>query len=100
MTDDSPDLVASTGVNDQSSPWTGLLQSALQTGISVGGNALQSVLAQQTPEAQTPGTPTRTATAAAPGGSAPAAAGNSKTWLWLMAGAVVALIAWLVLVRE
>ena len=48
-TTDTPDLVASTGVNDANSPWNGLLVTALQSGLQAGTTALTSALQSQTP---------------------------------------------------
>jgi len=46
---DTPDLVASTGINDSSSPWNSLLGGLLQTGVNIGNSELQNALGLQTP---------------------------------------------------
>jgi hypothetical protein len=91
--DDSntPDLIASTGNSDASSPWNGLLQTALQGGLSVGTTALNNALGKQTPLVQT-GTiaPNQTSPA---GQVTPTAARNGALWLLIaLSAAGVALI--------
>ena len=82
----SPDLVASTGVND---PWSVWGSGLLQTAESLAPTALQAALGGQTPVAAP--------SSSAPGqsgakGVAPAAGSSSKTYL-IIAGVVVAVIA-------
>lgn len=82
----SPDLLASTGVNDPGTPWgVGLLQTALQGGITLGQAALQD----QTPVKQNNGTP---ATPVVVGTATPAAptsdSGKYVLWGLIIAGAV------------
>jgi hypothetical protein len=95
MADDnsSVDLMASTGVNDASSPWNGLLQTALQTGVHVGQDELNKALNLQTPLPVSAGAP----------GQAPAAAAPAKSttnYLPWIIGAVVLLVAAFFFVRE
>src|SRR6266404_26771 len=98
FTTDSPDLLASTGLNDPNSPWN--LNGLLQTGINFGNQELQAALASQTP-----------LTAPTSGNGAPAsqtpvvgnafsnvAPGKATSWttvvVWV---AVVALVGWVLL---
>lgn len=95
MADNSPpvDLVASTGVNDSSSPWYGgFLQTALQTGVHIGQDELNRALNLQTPLTVSAGAPGQ-----APAAGAPAKSTNYLPWI---IGAVVVLVAAFFFVRE
>jgi hypothetical protein len=85
---DNPDLLASTGNNDSSSPWNGLLQTALQGGLSIGETALSHALGTQTPLTPTGNAPQdRTS----PAGQAGVVTSNSGVWL-LIAASVAAVV--------
>lgn len=73
-----PDLIASTGLNDSSSPWNGLLATALQSGVSIGDDALRNALGLQTPVRQASGAPTVQAPPA-PAAAVPAPGGGLTT---------------------
>lgn len=93
-----PDLVANTGINDQGSVWySGLLQTALDTGVQAGQAAITRALGSQTPVAQT----TAPATAASPlaaGSAGQSAASNPM--IWAIVAGVVLVVGWLVMSRE
>src|SRR5579862_592682 len=93
----APDLLASTGLNDPTSPWN--INGLLQTGINFGTSELQAALQQQTPlSVSANGTP------ASQGGPAPGAPSAAKAlmpaskWgtyiLWI---AALALVGWVFL---
>lgn len=93
MEDDQnpPDLIANTGNNDTSSPWAGLLQS----GLSIGGNALTAALTRQTPvSGPSLGLPSQPASPPAPS-NVPSSGGGST--MWIIGGIVLAAIAWFAL---
>lgn len=92
----SPDLLASTGLNDPNSPWNlnGLLQTGLQYGLNAGQDALDAAIGAQTPlSAPTAGNGTPNNAPAPAAASAPA---KSKWPLYLGIGAALALLAWII----
>ena len=98
----TPDLLASTGLNDPNSPWNlnGLLQTALQTGVNAGQDALQRALGQQTPLSASatngPGAPANPPGPASPF-DAPLAKISSKWPVYVLWVAALALVAWVLL---
>ena len=91
-TTDTPDLLASTGINDPNSIWG--LDGLLQTGVNIGNEALQQALRNQTP--LTAASYGNGVPASAPAAQAPAPSVAGKWALWVMWGAVIALVLWVV----
>lgn len=93
----TPDLLASTGLNDPNSPWNlnGLLQTGLQYGLNAGQDALDAAIGAQTPLTATAtagnGTPANPPTV----GNAIIGPGKSKWPIYLGVGAALALLAWI-----
>lgn len=88
-----PDLLASTGVNDASSPWNGLLQSALSVGSNAATTAIDQALGAQTP---IKGVSNGNGGPANP--SSPSVLpGMTKSYLpWIIGAVVVAAIVWFI----
>lgn len=89
----APDLIASTGTNDPNSPWNGLLQTALTDATQIGSSALQKALNAQTPLTNpTNGNGVPVSGVGTPAGPSSA---SHKYLPWILGGAIVAVIAWL-----
>src|ERR1051326_1994326 len=86
----TPDLVASTGINDPSSPWGGLLQTALTTGVSLGTDALTNALSLQTPvTAPSSSAPGQSGAPAVGAVKVAPAAASHNSLPWIIGGAIV-----------
>lgn len=100
----APDLVASTGVNDASSPWNGLLQTALTTGVNIGQDALTKALNLQTPvTAPSSGAPGQSGSPSPVTGLLPQPAGAPvvhQSYLPWIIGGVIAVLAVILFMRK
>lgn len=92
---DTPDLLANTGSGDSSSPWNGLLFSALQSGVSLGTTAVNNAIQAQTPVPTSNGAPPP----AAPAAAAVATSGHHNWMLYAIGAALVLVLGWF-LVRK
>lgn len=93
-TSDTPDLIASTGINDPNSIWaTGLLQTAVQGGLGIAQTAVSSALQHQTPVPQNNGTP---ATPVVGSAVVTPTSPNTKYLLWGLVAAGAALLLYVV----
>jgi hypothetical protein len=94
---DQPDLLASTGNSDSSSPWNGLLFSALQTGVNVGSDALTRAIGAQTPLVQSNGAPPP---ATSPNQQVIGAAPSTPWYIWALGLVGLGLVAYLIFGRR